>query len=70
MNFIANRLPEANVGFDEAGVLKLFDFGLATQLAKDSDLDSTHDHLSGKVGTTRYVPKPRHDDLSHSAHND
>ncbi|GAX27984.1 hypothetical protein FisN_16Lh322 [Fistulifera solaris] len=50
---IYRDLKPTNVGFDQDGVLKLFDFGLATQLAKDSDLDSTHDHLSGKVGTTR-----------------
>lgn len=35
--------------------MKLFDFGLAVQLPKDSDLDELCDQLVGRAGTTRYM---------------
>lgn len=47
-------LKPSNVGMKD-GFLKLFDFGLAVQLPKDSDLDMVSEHLVGRAGTTRYM---------------
>lgn len=49
---IFRDLKPANVGLDVHGRVKLFDFGLATQLANKTNLDTTHS-LPGRVGTTR-----------------
>ncbi|GAX28280.1 hypothetical protein FisN_27Hh069 [Fistulifera solaris] len=48
-------LKPDNIGFDQTGCVKLYDFGLAVQLAPDSDLDDVCDHLVGRVGTHRYM---------------
>jgi serine/threonine protein kinase len=51
---IYRDLKPANVGFDQNGVLKLFDFGLAVELPEGSDPDSTF-NLAGNTGTSRYM---------------
>jgi serine/threonine protein kinase len=47
-------LKPANIGFDEEGVLKIFDFGLAVELPEESDINSTF-NLAGNTGTSRYM---------------
>lgn len=48
-------LKPGNVGFDQDGVLKLFDFGLATEvIPQGSNPDQVFD-LNGKKGTSRYM---------------
>jgi hypothetical protein len=49
---IFRDLKPSNVGLDLKGSVKIYDFGLATQLANRVDLDTTHS-LPGRVGTTR-----------------
>jgi hypothetical protein len=49
---IFRDLKPSNVGLDLKGSVKIYDFGLATQLASKVDLDTTHS-LPGRVGTTR-----------------
>lgn len=51
---IYRDLKPANVGFDNDGVVKLFDFGLAVELPEGSDPDSTF-NLAGNTGTSRYM---------------
>lgn len=51
---IYRDLKPANVGFDQDGVLKLFDFGLAVELPEGSDPNSTF-NLAGNTGTSRYM---------------
>jgi serine/threonine protein kinase len=51
---IYRDLKPANVGFDEAGQLKLFDFGLAVELPEGTDPNSTF-NLAGNTGTSRYM---------------
>lgn len=51
---IYRDLKPANIGFDEDGVLKIFDFGLAVELPEGSDADSTF-NLAGNTGTSRYM---------------
>lgn len=47
-------LKPANIGFDESGVLKVFDFGLAVELPEGTDPNSTF-NLAGNTGTSRYM---------------
>lgn len=51
---IYRDLKPANVGFDESGVVKLFDFGLAVELPEGSEPNSTF-NLAGNTGTSRYM---------------
>jgi len=51
---IYRDLKPANVGFDQDGTLKLFDFGLAVELPEGSDPNSTF-NLAGNTGTSRYM---------------
>jgi len=51
---IYRDLKPANVGFDQDGTLKIFDFGLAVELPEGSDPDSTF-NLAGNTGTSRYM---------------
>ena len=47
-------LKPANVGFDAADTLKIFDFGLAVELPESSDPNQTY-NLAGNTGTSRYM---------------
>jgi len=47
-------LKPANVGFDECGALKIFDFGLAVELPPCDDPNQTY-NLAGNTGTSRYM---------------
>ena len=49
---IYRDLKPGNVGYDQSGVLKVFDFGLAVELPAGSNLDSTF-NLAGNTGTAR-----------------
>jgi serine/threonine protein kinase len=51
---IYRDLKPANVGFDQHGVVKLFDFGLAVELPEGSEPNSTF-NLAGNTGTSRYM---------------
>ena len=51
---IYRDLKPANIGFDQEGVLKIFDFGLAVELPEGSDINSTF-NLAGNTGTSRYM---------------
>lgn len=51
---ILRDLKPDNIGFNEAGCLKLFDFGLIAQLPKYCSLDKTH-AIPGNIGTPRYM---------------
>eukprot|EP00527_Entomoneis_sp_CCMP2396_P008253 CAMPEP_0198142576 /NCGR_PEP_ID=MMETSP1443-20131203/5333_1 /TAXON_ID=186043 /ORGANISM="Entomoneis sp., Strain CCMP2396" /LENGTH=385 /DNA_ID=CAMNT_0043805623 /DNA_START=37 /DNA_END=1194 /DNA_ORIENTATION=+ len=51
---IYRDLKPANIGFDEEGVLKVFDFGLAVELPEGTDPNSTF-NLAGNTGTSRYM---------------
>jgi serine/threonine protein kinase len=51
---IYRDLKPANIGFDEEGTLKIFDFGLAVELPEGTDQDSTF-NLAGNTGTSRYM---------------
>lgn len=48
-------LKPNNVGFDESGTVKLFDFGLARHLPEEEE--AIHDvyKMSGKIGTLRFM---------------
>jgi serine/threonine protein kinase len=51
---IYRDLKPANIGFDEDGTVKLFDFGLAVELPEGSEPNSTF-NLAGNTGTSRYM---------------
>jgi serine/threonine protein kinase len=51
---IYRDLKPANVGFDEAGTVKVFDFGLAVELPEGSEPNATF-NLAGNTGTSRYM---------------
>lgn len=51
---IYRDLKPANIGFDQFGVVKLFDFGLAVELPEGSEPNSTF-NLAGNTGTSRYM---------------
>jgi serine/threonine protein kinase len=51
---IYRDLKPANIGYDQEGTLKIFDFGLAVELPEGSDPDSTF-NLAGNTGTSRYM---------------
>lgn len=54
-NIVFRDLKPNNVGFDEYGTVKIFDFGLSRELPKPCV--NVHDTyiMSGKVGTTRFM---------------
>lgn len=54
-NIIFRDLKPSNVGFDESGTVKLFDFGLARELPKECTTVNEEYKMSGKVGTIRYM---------------
>lgn len=47
-------LKPGNVGYDEDGTLKIFDFGLAVELPHSKDPDQLY-NLAGNTGTARYM---------------
>lgn len=51
---IYRDLKPSNIGFDQSGTLKLFDFGLAVELPMQDDLDQTY-KFPGRAGTRRYM---------------
>jgi len=54
-NIVFRDLKPNNVGFDKYGIVKLFDFGLARELPKEcTDMNDVY-HMSGMVGTLRYM---------------
>jgi serine/threonine protein kinase len=56
-NIVYRDLKPANVGFDNQGVVKLFDFGFAVGLPAKNDLDVSNPGglLFDKCGTPRYM---------------
>jgi serine/threonine protein kinase len=51
---IYRDLKPANIGFDDDGVVKIFDFGLAVELPEGSEPNATF-NLAGNTGTSRYM---------------
>jgi len=49
--YIFRDLKPANIGFDGSGSVKIFDFGLAIRVPKDSGENA----IKGKIGTLRYM---------------
>lgn len=54
-NIVFRDLKPNNVGFDEHGTVKLFDFGLSRELPKDCTNVNDVYKMSGKIGTVRYM---------------
>lgn len=54
-NIVFRDLKPNNVGFDEHGTVKLFDFGLARELPEESTNVNDVYEMSGKIGTVRYM---------------
>jgi serine/threonine protein kinase len=54
-NIVFRDLKPNNVGFDEHGTVKLFDFGLARELPKECTNVNDIYQMSGKIGTVRYM---------------
>jgi serine/threonine protein kinase len=54
-NLVFRDLKPDNVGFDENGVVKIFDFGLARELPEITDNAIDVYEMSGKMGTIRYM---------------
>lgn len=54
-NILHLDLKPGNVGFDEEGTVKLFDFGLAIEVDPQTDDPDELFQLSGKKGTSRYM---------------
>jgi len=54
-NIIFRDLKPNNVGFDEFGIVKIFDFGLCREMPEE--LDNVNDvyKMSGRIGTLRYM---------------
>lgn len=54
-NIVFRDMKPENCGFDMNGVLKLFDFGLATRLTSDKRIALNQYNLTGNTGTRRYM---------------
>lgn len=54
-NVVFRDLKASNIGFDESGTVKLFDFGLCRELPKECVNVNDEYKMSGKVGTLRYM---------------
>lgn len=54
-NIVYRDLKPDNIGFDVRGDVKLFDFGLAKELASQDQMDGEVYDLSGKTGSLRYM---------------
>jgi len=50
-NYLYRDLKPANIGFDQSGSVKIFDFGLTVRVPTSSGEDT----VKGKVGTIRYM---------------
>mmetsp|Transcript_22367 Transcript_22367/g.33045 ORF Transcript_22367/g.33045 Transcript_22367/m.33045 type:complete len:424 (+) Transcript_22367:102-1373(+) len=54
-NIVFRDLKPDNVGFDKFGTVKIFDFGLARELPKECENVNDVYHMSGMIGTLRYM---------------
>lgn len=54
-NIVFRDLKPDNVGFDKHGTVKIFDFGLARELPKECKNVNDVYHMSGMIGTLRYM---------------
>mmetsp|Transcript_26033 Transcript_26033/g.38479 ORF Transcript_26033/g.38479 Transcript_26033/m.38479 type:complete len:407 (-) Transcript_26033:116-1336(-) len=54
-NIVFRDVKPENVGFDKDGIVKIFDFGLARELPNKKFSMSDAYHMTGKVGTLRYM---------------
>lgn len=54
-SIVFRDLKPDNVGFDKSGTVKIFDFGLARELPKECENVNDVYHMSGMIGTLRYM---------------
>jgi len=54
-NIVFRDLKPDNIGFDENGVVKIFDFGLAREMPRNGTNANELFEMSGRIGTARYM---------------